>query len=694
MTTRVEMQLGGRTLSIETGKIAKQAHGAAWLQYGDTVVLVTACRSKSPIDRDFLPLTVEYREKVYAAGRIPGNFFKREGRMGEKETLSARLTDHLIRPMFPKGLRHEVQVVITVLSTDGENDADVLGMVGASAALSMSDIPFASPVAAVRVGRIEEELIVNPTLSQLEASDIDMIVAGTRDSIGSVEGGAHEVSEEDLLKALRFAHDEIRSILDMQDELLKQCAKEKMPYEETKASEELQAAVEELMGARITEANHTTDREQRQALSDAINRDAHEALDERFPNDAGQIDEVIYQLVKADMRRMVLEEKRRIDGRALDEVRQVSCEASVLPRTHGSALFARGQTQALCVATLGNKFDERMIDDLSGKSFKSYYLDYNFPAYSTGEVSFPRGPGRREIGHGHLAERAIEPVMPAVDSFPYTVRLVSDIQESNGSTSMATVCGCSLALLDAGVPIRTPVTASGVGLISEGDQWELLTDIQGAEDFLGDMDLKVAGTVDGITAIQMENKIQGIKMEILEEAFVRAKQGRNKILEIMNQTLSAPRAELSEYAPRIMSLKIDPSKIGAVIGPGGKMIREIEKTGASVAVDDDGTITLSSVEASAAAEAKGMIEALTANAEIGKEYSGTVKRIMPFGAFVEILPGKEGLLHISELAKGRVEKVEDVVEEGQTIAVKVLEIDNSGKMRLSHKATLSKDGGS
>lgn len=688
------MQLGGRTLSIETGKIAKQAHGAAWLQYGDTVVLVTACRSKSPIDRDFLPLTVEYREKVYAAGRIPGNFFKREGRMGEKETLSARLTDHLIRPMFPKGLRHEVQVVITVLSTDGENDADVLGMVGASAALSMSDIPFASPVAAVRVGRIEEELIVNPTLSQLDASDIDMIVAGTIDSIGSVEGGAHEVSEEDLLKALRFAHDEIRSILDMQEELLKQCAKEKMPYEATKASEELQAAVEELMGTRITEANHTTDREQRQALSDAINRDAHEALDERFPDDVGQINEVIYQLVKADMRRMVLEEKRRIDGRALDEVRQVSCEASVLPRTHGSALFARGQTQALCVATLGNKFDERMIDDLSGKSFKSYYLDYNFPAYSTGEVSFPRGPGRREIGHGHLAERAIEPVMPAADSFPYTVRLVSDIQESNGSTSMATVCGCSLALLDAGVPIRTPVTASGVGLISEGDQWELLTDIQGSEDFLGDMDLKVAGTVDGITAIQMENKIQGIKMEILEEAFVRAKQGRNKILEIMNQTLSAPRAELSEYAPRIMSLKIDPSKIGAVIGPGGKMIREIEKTGASVAVDDDGTITLSSVEASATAEAKSMIEALTANAEIGKEYSGTVKRIMPFGAFVEILPGKEGLLHISELAKGRVEKVEDVVEEGQTIAVKVLEIDNSGKMRLSHKATLSKDGGS
>jgi len=688
------MELGGRTLSIETGKIAKQAHGAAWIQYGETVVLVTACRSKSPIDRDFLPLTVEYREKVYAAGRIPGNFFKREGRMGEKETLSARLTDHLIRPMFPKSLRHEVQVVIAVLSSDGENDADVLGMVGASSALCMSDIPFAGSVAAVRVGRIEEELIVNPTNSQLEDSDIDLIVAGTRDSIGTVEGGAHEVSEEDLLAALRFAHEQIRAVIDIQEELLSLCAKEKMPYEEVKPSDELQAAVAEVAATRITEANHTIDREERQALSDAISRDVHAALDERFPDEVKQINEVIYQSVKADMRRMVLEEKRRVDGRALDEVRAVSCEAPVLPRTHGSALFARGQTQALCVATLGNKFDEKMIDDLRGKSFKSYYLDYNFPSYSTGEVSFPRGPGRREIGHGHLAERAIEPVMPAVDSFPYTVRLVSDIQESNGSTSMATVCGCSLALMDAGVPIRTPVTASGVGLISEGDQWELLTDIQGSEDFLGDMDLKVAGTVDGITAVQMENKIQGISMEILEEAFARAKQGRTMILEIMNKTLSEPRAELSQYAPRIVTLKIDPSKIGAVIGPGGKMIREIEKTGASVAVDDDGTITLSAVEATAAAQARGMIEALTANAEIGKQYTGTVKRIMPFGAFVEILPGKEGLLHISELAHERVNTVEDVVEEGQTIEVKVLEIDNSGKMRLSHKATLAKDGDS
>ena len=688
------MELGGRTLSIETGKIAKQAHGAAWVQYGDTVVLVTACRSKSAIDRDFLPLTVEYREKVYAAGRIPGNFFKREGRMGEKETLSARLTDHLIRPMFPKGLRHEVQVFITVLSVDGENDADVLGMVGASAALCMSDIPFAGSVAAVRVGRIEEELIVNPTLSELEASDIDIIVAGTRDSIGTVEGGAHEVSEDDLLAALRFAHEQICTVLDLQDELLSQCAKEKMPFEALGPSAELQAAVEELAAARITEANHTTSPEERQVLVDATHSDVHEALDERFADEISQIDEVLYNLTKADMRRMVLEEKRRIDGRALDEVRPVSCEVQVLPRTHGSALFARGQTQALCVATLGNKFDEKMIDDLSGKSYKSYFLDYNFPAYSNGEVSFPRGPGRREIGHGHLAERAIEPVIPAVDAFPYTVRLVSDIQESNGSTSMATVCGCSLALLDAGVPIRTPVTASGVGLISEGDEWELLTDIQGSEDFLGDMDLKVAGTVDGITAIQMENKIQGIRMEILEEAFVRAKAGRTKILEIMNETIATPRSELSTYAPRIVSLKIDPAKIGAVIGPGGKMIREIEKTGASVAVDDDGTITLSSVEASAAAAARSMIEALTAEAEIGRQYTGTVKRIMPFGAFVEILPGKEGLLHISELAQRRVNVVEDVVKEGETIEVKVLEIDNSGKMRLSHKATLSRDGGS
>ncbi|MFC1526521.1 polyribonucleotide nucleotidyltransferase [Candidatus Latescibacterota bacterium] len=690
MTQRVEMELGGRQLSMETGKVAKQANGAVWVRYGDTIVLVTACRAKRAGDRDFLPLTVEYREKTYAAGRIPGNFFKREGRMGEKETLSARATDHLIRPMFPKSFRYEVQVFITVLSVDGENDPDVLGMLGASTALCLSDIPFARPVGAVRVGRVDGDLLVNPTTEQLDASDMDMIVSGTEDSISTVEGGAHEISEEALLECLEYGHEQIQGVLQLQQELIAKAGKEKMTYEAPVVDPELVKAVEEMALERITAANHTTERDERQLLVDGLHDDVHAALAERFPEAESDINSVIYDLVKADMRRMVLEEKRRIDGRKLDEVRPITCETGVIPRAHGSALFTRGQTQALAVATLGNKYDEKMIDDLRGKSYKSYFLDYNFPAYSTNEVSFPRGPGRREIGHGHLAERAIEPVIPAVDSFPYTIRLVSDIQESNGSTSMATVCGSSLALMDAGVPVKTAVTASGVGLISEGDQWELLTDIQGSEDFLGDMDLKVAGTVDGITAVQMENKIQGIRMEILEEALQRARLGRMHILEIMNESISTHREELSTYAPRIEFVKIDPSKIGAVIGPGGKMIRQIESTGASLNVEDDGTITVSSVEASAAEQAKAMIMAITADAVIGQLYEGTVKRIMPFGAFVEILPGKEGLCHISELAHNRVRAVEDVVEEGQNIAVKVLDIDNSGKIRLSHKATLDK----
>jgi len=684
------MELGGRTLSIETGKVAAQANGSVWVQYADTVVLVTACRAEKAGDRDFLPLTVEYREKVYAAGRIPGNFFRREGRMGEKETLSARLTDHQIRPMFPKGFRYETQVFITVLSTDNENDADVLGMVGASAALCLSDIPFDGPIAAVRVGRVDGDLMVNPTMSQVDESDMDFIVSGTADSIGSVEGAAHEISEEALVEALEFAHEQIQGVLALQQELVEKAGKQKMDWHAPEPTAGLAEAVAELAQERITEANHTVDRSERQGLTDTLRTDVLEALAERFPDSEGEIDEAINQLVKADMRRMVLGEKRRIDGRALDEVRQVTCETGVLPRAHGSALFTRGQTQALCVTTLGNKMDEKMVDDLRGKAFKSYFLDYNFPSYSTNEVSFPRGPGRREIGHGHLAERAVEPVIPTVDSFPYTVRVVSDIESSNGSSSMATVCGASLALMDAGVPIKTPVTASGVGLITEGDQWEVLTDIQGAEDYLGDMDLKVTGTVDGITAVQMENKIQGIRMDILVTALDRARKGRTHILEIMNECISAHRTELSQYAPRVEFIKIDPSKIGAVIGPGGKMIREIETTGASVNVEDDGTITISAVEASAAEQARAMVSAITADAEIGKQYEGTVKRIMPFGAFIEILPGKEGLCHISELAHRRVNTVEDVIEEGQAITVQVLDIDNSGKIRLSHKATLDK----
>jgi polyribonucleotide nucleotidyltransferase len=543
---------------------------------------------------------------------------------------------------------------------------------------------------AVRVGRMNGEFVANPTHSQQEECDIEIIVCGTSDSIVSVEGGAHEVSEQDLVDALAFGHEHIKDLVIMQEKLVAEVGKEKIKIEADEVDTELVAAVGELVSDRIKEANRIPAKEERQGLIDEIRADVLEGLAKRFPESAKQIKAEIEALLKADMRGMILNEKRRIDGRALDEVREVTCESSILPRTHGSALFTRGQTQALCVATLGTKLDERMADDLKGKRFKSYYLDYNFPAYSVGEVRFERGPGRRDIGHGHLAERAIEPVIPSDESFPYTIRLVSDITESSSSSSMATVCGCSLALMDAGIPIKTAVCGTGVGLVMEGDEYELLTDIRDAEDFLGDMDLKVAGTVDGITAIQMDIKVQGLKLEILKEALDRAKEGRDKVLGIMNECLSESRDDLSRWAPRIEFIKINQSKIGAVIGPGGKTIREIEKTGATINVAEDGTITIASVEAGPAQEARRMIEGITADAEIGKEYDGTVKRIMPFGAFVEILPGKEGLLHISELAHNRVEKVEDVVAEGEKIAVKVLEIDTGGKMRLSHKALLKK----
>jgi polyribonucleotide nucleotidyltransferase len=688
MIHRLENSFDDRPLVIETGRMAKQANGAVWVQHGDTVVLVTACRTRNPEERDFLPLIVDYREKSYAAGRIPGNIFKREGRPLERETLNARLIDHSLRPLFPGKLPYEVQIYVTVLSFDGENDADVLGMLGASAALCISDIPFAGPLGAVRVGRVDGKFIVNPTIAQRVESDVDIVVAGLEDALVSIEGGGREISEQDLLKALAFGHQHIRDLIRMQRELIEKVGPAKIEVESQVVDPALLKAVKELADRRIADANRTPVKEDRQGLLDQLRIEVLESLEKRFPDAEKQIHAVLDGLVKADMRRMILKEKRRIDGRALDEVRSITCEDQVLPRTHGSALFTRGQTQALCTATLGTKLDERMVDDLRGKRFKSFFLDYNFPAYSVGEVRFERGPGRRDIGHGHLAERALAPVIPSIDSFPYTVRLVSEITESNSSSSMATVCGGSLALMDAGVPIKSAVCGAGVGLVVDGEDWELLTDIQGAEDFLGDMDLKVAGTQAGITAIQMDCKVQGISSEILRQALARARDGRMHILGIMNECIVAPRDELSRYAPRVEFLKIDPSQIGTVIGPGGKMIREIEKTGATINIEEDGTIAIASVEAAPAEEARRMIESITAAVEIDREYDGKVKRIMPFGAFVEILPGKEGLLHISELAHRHVDKVEDVVVEGQQIAVKVLSIDTGGKVRLSHKATL------
>ncbi len=691
MIQRIEKEFGGRTLSIETGRVANQANGAVWIQYGETIVLVTACRTKNAEDRGFLPLTVDYREKSYAGGRIPGNIFKREARPTEKETLSARLTDHQIRPMFPKGFPYEVQVYITVLSVDGENDADVLGMLGASAALCISDICFEGPMGAVRVGRVDGNFVINPTYEQLEESDLDLIVSGTADSIASVEGGAHEILEADLLEALKFGHEHIRALVEFQGDLVAKVGKPKLKFEARPIDEELANAVEELSKDKISAANRTEGKEARESQFDELKTDTIDQLNERFPEAERQIADVLDDLAKKDMRRMIIENKRRIDGRALNEVRPINCETGLLPRAHGSALFTRGETQALCTSTLGTKMDERMADDLRGKTFKSYFLDYNFPAFSVGEVKFERGPGRRDYGHGHLAERALEPVIPAVDSFPYTIRLVSDITESNSSSSMASVCGCSLALMEAGIPIRTHVSGAGVGLVTEGDDWELLTDIQGAEDFLGDMDLKVAGTEDGITAIQMDIKIRGISFEIMEQALERAFEGRMHILDIMKECIAEHRPELSKHAPRIEFMKIDPSKIGTVIGPGGKMIREIESYGVTVTVEDDGTITISSADSEASNQARSTIEALTSDAEIGKVYKGTVRSIKPFGAFVEILPGKDGLLHISELAHRRIDRVEDVVKEGQNIEVKVLDIDPGGKIRLSHKALLTKD---
>ena len=691
---RIEREFAGRKLILETGRMAKQAHGACLVQYGETVVLCTATVQDSPSHLPFFPLTVEYREKSYAAGKIPGGFIKREGRPSEKEILSARQIDRPIRPLFPDGFLYETQIFVNVLSADQENDADVLGLLGASAALNMSKIPFAGPVAAVRIGRIEGQWVLNPTFQQLQFSDLDIVVAGTETAITMVEGGAVEVPEEEIAEALVVAHRGIQELIEIQKEFLSEISVPKMEWVGVEIPADIRARVEELAEERIKESLNLKDKTERNQALATVREDVKAALVEEFPEQEEAIGSVLSEIEKRVMRRQILEKGERADGRRPDEIRPITCEVGVLPRTHGSALFTRGQTQALAVVTLGTSADEQRIDtiDVPQETSKSFMLHYNFPPFSTGEAKPVRGTSRREIGHGALAERAIQPLLPAYDDFPYTIRIVSDILESNGSSSMASVCGASLSLMDAGVPIRAACAGVAMGLIKEGDQIAVLTDILGLEDALGDMDFKVAGTREGITSIQMDIKIEGLTLDVMREALDRAHKGRMYILDVMDQAITGPRSELSRFAPRIITMQVNPDKIGEIIGPKGKTIRSIQdETGAEINIDDSGLVTIASVSAEGGERAREMIGAIVQEPEVGRIYEGVVKSTTSFGAFVEILPGTEGLCHISELQEGRTEKTEDVLKKGDTTRVKLLSIDEKGRLRLSRKAALEEE---
>ncbi len=695
MVVRKEIELGGRKLLIETGKMARQADGAVWVQYGETAILATAVSSDKPVTgTDFMPLSVEYRERAYAAGKIPGGFFKREGKPSEKEIVSARLTDRPIRPLFPDDYRNEVQVVVYVLSADQENDADILGPIGASAALSISDIPFLGPIASVRVGKVDGDFIINPTFAQLEESALDVVIAGSSDSIAMVEGWSNEISEEDMLQALEFGHEAIKTIVQLQEELVKEVGKPKRSYEPAVIPEELQKEVRDRSESQMHEIVEISEKKQRSSAIKALVEEIAEALSESYPDSSGMIASVIGDIEKEIMRKNILEQGKRLDGRSVRDIRPITCEIGIIPRAHGSALFTRGQTQSLSATTLGTKMDEQKIEGLEGGSWKRYMLHYNFPPFSVGEVKPMRGPGRREIGHGQLAERALKPVIPDDTEFPYTIRIVSDIMESNGSSSMATVCAGSLSLMDAGVPVKAAVAGIAMGLIKEDDKLAILTDILGDEDHMGDMDFKVAGTSNGVTAFQMDIKIKGISFEIMREALQQAKDARLRILEIMNETIDRPREAISKYAPRIMSIQVPVDTIGSIIGPGGKTIREIiDKTGVTIDINDDGTVTIASADMKAAEEAKRIVQSYSEVPEEGKVYKGKVKKILNFGAIVEILPGKEGLLHISELEYRRVNKVEDILHVGDEVEVKLLRVERDGKLDLSRKALLEKPEG-
>lgn len=691
MIVSKEVEIGGKILSIETGRYARQANGAVMVRYADTMVLVTAVAAEEAnVDQDFFPLQVEYREKTSAAGKFPGGYIKREGRPTEKEILSSRLIDRPIRPLFPEEFKNETQVIAFVLSHDGENDADVLAAIGASAALTISDIPFDGPAAEVRVGRVNNEFILNPTLQQLKESDVELIVAGTIDSIMMVEGESKEISESDLLNALKFSHNEIKKIVQLQLELKNEAGKAKRETKSAEIDEALKKDVYDLAHDKYKEIVHSVlSKEDRSAKNKELTNSVQESLKEKYPEKEKVIGGILHDLEKELMRSRILAEGIRLDGRNTKQIRPITIELGNLPRTHGSALFTRGETQSLTSVTLGTKNDEQTIDGLIDEYTKKFMLHYNFPPFSVGEVGRMSGVGRREIGHGNLAERALKILMPAETIFPYTVRLISDILESNGSSSMATVCAGSLGLMDAGVPIQKAVAGIAMGLVKEGEQFAILSDILGNEDHLGDMDFKVAGTKDGITAFQMDIKIKGISFEIMETALNQAKEGRFHILGIMNQAISAPRESLSPYAPRLITMKVEQDQIGLIIGPGGKTIQGMQRTfGVDINIDDDGTINIASPNKESAAKCKEYIKRMTATPDVGEVYDGTITKIMDFGAFVEILPGKEGLLHISQIDNKRVNKVTDYFKEGDKVTVKLIKVEN-GKFSLSRKELLN-----
>ncbi len=682
-----EIEVSGRNMSIESGRWARQAGGAAVIRYGESVVLVTACVTENPRPGiDFLPLVVDYVEKTFSVGKIPGGFFKREGRLSESEVLTSRLIDRPIRPLFPKGFYNEIQVIATVLSADKENDTGILAMIGASAALTISEIPFAGPIAGARVGRIDGELVLNPRIPDYDRSDLNIFVAGSRNAILMVEGEANEVPEEEVLDAILFAHRSLVPVLDLQEQMAREIGKEKRPFEKKTLSDEDLRKIASIAEAPLVEAYAIRKKQDRRKRIEEVSDSVRSAFtDEEIAEKGALIPDAFKNLEKKLVRGMVLREKKRIDGRGLTDIRPISCEVGVLPRTHGSAVFTRGETQALVTATLGTSQDEQRIDSILGDTTKAFMLHYNFPPFSVGEVKMLRAPARREVGHGALAERAVAKVLPKSADFPYTVRVVSEVLESNGSSSMATVCGSSLAMMDAGVPTTGAVSGIAMGLIKEGDDVAVLSDILGDEDHLGDMDFKVAGSKNGVTAIQMDIKIGGVSREIMLSALRQAREGRIHILERMNASLNEPRPELSPFAPRIYVMMVKTDKIREIIGPGGKVIRGIqEQTGVKIDIEDDGTVKIAAVDADSARAAISIIEGITQEPEIGKVYEGRVRKIMDFGVFVEIFPGTDGLLHVSQISKHRVNAA-DCFKEGDDVKVRVLEVDRDGKIRLSHK---------